>query len=127
MPLILSTIESESYIVAKILNNLIIANISAFNFTEEVNALTRTKNDCMVSFDVKSLFTMVHLDETKQICIKNYTSTYGSTDVKLFENLLKFAVKTSIFSMTINGISKLMAYRWDYPLLLLWKKLKIRF
>ena len=79
---ILSTIGSANYIVAKILNNFLkefnhnqYVCKDVFNFTEEINALNSTKNDCMVSFDVKSVFTMVPLDETIQTCIQKHTST----------------------------------------------------
>ena len=58
-----------------------------------LNSLTSTKNDCIVSFDVRSLFTMVPLDETIEICVQKFISKYENTPAKLFENLLKFVVK----------------------------------
>ena len=55
----------------------------------------------MCSFDVKSLFTNIPLDETIDICINrlfpNPDSTFHNYDKKQFKNILQLATKDTNF------------------------------
>jgi len=98
---ILSTIGSMNHAVAKVLDRILKPLIKSentckdtFSFVEKLaNRPTENKNEVMVSFDVESLFTMVPLEETIQLCCSLYRSTHGDEDVHTFEELLNLCVK----------------------------------
>jgi len=97
---VLSTIGSANYKLAKILhkflrnfNNSSYTCKDVFEFTSFINHHNPLPNECMVSFDVTSLFTMVPLDETIDICVEHFKTVYGDTDSVLFKKLLEFACK----------------------------------
>jgi len=97
---VISTIGSANHKVAKVLNKFLapfnndeFVCKDVFSFTEKINTLSAQENDFMASFDVKSLFTMIPLDETIDLCVKQFKEFYGGGDAILFEQLLRFSVK----------------------------------
>ena len=104
---ILSAIGTFNYNIAKflvpILNPLTQNEYTVKNSTEfakELNSLTLSEPFFLASFDVKSLFTNIPLDETIEICISESTRLnlipYGLTK-KQYRILLELAVKESVF------------------------------
>ena len=75
-----------------------------------------TNNVVMASFDIKSLFTNIPLDETIDIianikCFYNTSRFHGFT-VQQFTNLLTMS-KTATFFSTVSFIIKRMVLLWD--------------
>ena len=93
MRLDLSTIGSPNHMIAKVLNKPFVENEytckDMFNFTREINDLQCNNSDYMVSFDVKSLFTNVPLNETIEICVRKFSQWYGESNCLLFKKLRK--------------------------------------
>ena len=87
-----STQRSANHMIAKVLNKYL-ARI----------CLTLHVKDHMVSFDVKSLFTNVPLDETIEICMRKFGQCYGESNCLLFKKLLTFATKDVKFSIHEEG------------------------
>ena len=69
-------------------------------FAEELRTLKLSEANFLASFDVKSLFTQIPLDETVEICVNESDRLklipYGLTK-KQFRSLLQLAVKESVF------------------------------
>ena len=104
---ILSAIGTFNYNLAKflvpILNPLTFNDYTVKNsieFAKEIGTLNLTEPFFLASFDVKSLFTNIPLDETIEICVEESDRLnlipYGLTK-KQFRQLLQLAVKESIF------------------------------
>ena len=104
---ILSAIGTFNYNLAKFFvpvlspcttNEYTVRNSAAF--AHEISNLTYSDSTYMASFDVKSLFTNIPLDETIQICTD---ATFGQLNKfmnftkKQFKSLLELAVKECIF------------------------------
>ena len=79
----------------------------------------------MVSFDVKSLFTNVPLQETidlisNKIYDKNSNANRLPIKKKIFKKLLNLATKgIFLYKDKLQYISKLMVFRWVHHLVLL--------
>ena len=103
---ILSTLNTFNYKVAKYLvpilepltsNEFTLKN--SYDFVKEIKTL-EVANTVMASFDIKSLFTQIPLDETIQIiCGKLFkdNDSYLNYTKKQFTNLLNLAIKDSPF------------------------------
>ena len=104
---ILSAIGTVNYNIAKFLvpilspltsNEYTVKN--SIEFAKELRTINLSENAFLASFDVKSLFTQIPLNETVDICVKECDRLnlipYGLTK-KEFRTLLELAVKESIF------------------------------
>ena len=98
---ILSTVGTMNHAVAQRLDRIIKPLINndyvctdSFSFVDSITKLKpSSEENTMVSFDVKSLFTMVPLEETIKICSDLFSEKYGPADKTLFEKLLSLCVK----------------------------------
>jgi len=116
---ILSTVASMNHSVAQALDKILKPLINSpkvckdtFSFVQEISQRTvSTQRETMVSFDVKSLFTMVPLEETIKLCVQLYTHEHGNNDQDLFEELLRLCVQNVPFMydgewwMQTDGVS----------------------
>ena len=115
---VLSTIGSANHKISKVLDKFLqpftvtkYTCNDVFEFTKEINEQKVTTSHYMVSFDVKSLFTMVPIEKTINICSRLFAEHYGQRDAILFEKLLRFATKNVNFLfnddwyMQIDGVS----------------------
>ena len=96
---------------------------SSYEFLEKLQEINLNSNQVMVSFDVKSLFTNVSLQETidlisNKIYDKNSNANRLPIKKKIFKKLLNLATKEYFYTKT-NYISKLMVFRWVHHLVLL--------
>ena len=97
---VISTSGSATNKIAKLLDKLLKPLIpprfeckDTFEFVEKMNNRSiQSNNEYMCSFDVKSLFTMIPLDETIAICTDIFSNYYGDTEKHHFKKLLQFAV-----------------------------------
>ena len=109
---ILSTIDSHNYQVSKYLNNLLSPFIDSpfivkdsFDF---VNEITNFKNDgyIMASFDIKSLFTNIPIDETCNIILDKIfldkKTKFQKFDRPTFQKLLHICLKDNFFLFNQN-------------------------
>ena len=104
---ILSTINSHNYQVSKFLNNLLTPFIDSPYIVKDsfdfVNEITHFKNDAyvMASFDIKSLFTNIPLDESINIILNKIfplnKTTYQGFDKNIFKKLLNICLKDNFF------------------------------
>ncbi len=106
---VLSMIDTVQYRVAKVLDSLLSPLISndfeirdSFDFKDFIlNQAPKCDSECMVSFDVSSLFTNVPIDETIDLCEKmwddNSSSVNKIMDKQALKELLKFCAKNVPF------------------------------
>ena len=104
---ILSALGTFNYNLAKLLvpilcpltnNDFTIKNST--EFVQDLHTLKVPDSAFLASFDVKSLFTNIPLDETIEICIKECEKqqlTPFNLTKKQFKSLLEIAVKESVF------------------------------
>ena len=67
----------------------------SFSFVEEILAIPNANSFVMASFDIKSLFTNIPLEETIDIASQNYQHRFFTH--KFFEGLLSLSVKDILF------------------------------
>ena len=104
---ILSAIGTAGYNLAKFLLPIIkpitlnrYTVQDSFTFAQEIQNYPDSSNYIMASFDVKSLFTNLPLDETIQIatdCLYSDPVTSPAFSCTFFKQLLEFAVKNVLF------------------------------
>jgi hypothetical protein len=116
---IISAIGTHSYKLAKFLvpllrpfsTNTFTIN-DTFTFVKELRELKINTNDViMASFDVKSLFTNIPLDETIVIIINKYFASathYHAITRDQFRDLLNLSVKNCHFYLMVFYTSRLM-------------------
>ena len=86
---ILAPFTSKEYIIK-----------DSFSFVEEILALPNANSFVMASFDIKSLFTNIPLEETIDIASQNYFNSINQHRFftrKFFEGLLSLSVKDILF------------------------------
>ena len=105
---ILSANNTTTYNLSKYLVDLL-SNIdlnqhtvkNSYEFSKFITSIPNADSYTMCSFDVKSLFTNIPLDETIDICINrlfpNPDSTFHNYDKKQFKNILQLATKDTNF------------------------------
>ena len=105
---ILSANNTSSYNISKYLveqlQNLTINNYTiknSYEFANFVKSVKHANQYTMCSFDIKSLFTNIPLNETIDICLRelfqNDNSFYLNFNKKQFNSLLQLATKNNIF------------------------------
>jgi len=98
---ILSTVGTMNHAVAQVIDKILKPLINndklsggTFEFVNEIaNRPVSSEEEVMVSFDVKSLFTMVPLEETIELCGQLYQRAHGNEDLSLFKKLLRLCIK----------------------------------
>ena len=105
---ILSATNTSSYNISKylvgLLEHLTTSNNTlknSYEFENFINNVTNTNDLIMCSFDIKSLFTNIPLDETIEIILNklfpNINNKYKNFTRTEFKSLLQLATKNSIF------------------------------
>ena len=104
---ILNAIGTFNYYLAKffvpLLSELCVNQYTVKNsvsFKKDILDLKFNNNIYLASFDIKSLFTNIPLDETIQICTDQIfatNTTFMNLNKKEFHNLLSLSVKDSVF------------------------------
>ena len=91
----------------------------SFSFATEISSLPNSNSYFMASFDIKSLFTNIPLEETVSIATDNYfniTRLFRNFKPKLFKNLLLSSVKDIIFLFNGKVFSQIDGVGMGNPL-----------
>ena len=120
---IIYNIGTATYETAKYLNNLLSPLgksqhkvLNSKEFVEKIKAERICIGYKMISFDVRSLFTNVPLDETIQTILqKVYVEKKTKTSIPkpILKELLLLCTNTFILDLIVKYISRLIEWRWD--------------
>ena len=91
----------------------------SFSFADEISKHQNSDNLVMASFDVKSLFTNIPLEETIDIIANSLYSennSFLSFPINQFKKLLSFAVKNTLFLFNDKMYRQLDGVAMDSPL-----------
>ena len=88
-----------------------------FSFIKLISKISQLNQKCLVSFDVKSLFTNIPVNFTINLIIDQLfpdsSSRVHGMNKQQFRKLLNWNCNHSTFNLKENFTNKLMVWKWD--------------